>query len=245
MPAFTEKLKVDGQDMDLYASIPKGSGPFPAVVVAMHGAGLDDFVKSVCDRLAAEGFVAVAPDKFHRTPPGSLKDGSAPFQHLKDPEVIADFTAAVNFLVNHKAIDKDRIGITGFCSGGRVSWLMAAAASQHIKAAAIYHGGNIFVKWGNPERTPFERTNEIKCPVLFHFGEIDQNPSQDDMKKLDAELKRLGKPHEFYTYPVCGHSFTWREDPQGRYNQAAAELSWPRTVEFFNTHLKEAAGKEK
>ena len=73
--------------------------------------------------------------------------------------------------------------------------------------------------------------------MLFHFGEIDENPSQDDMRKLDTELTRLGKSHEFYTYPGADHAFMDFEQPN-RYNKQASDMSWPRTIEFLDRYLK-------
>jgi carboxymethylenebutenolidase len=113
MPSFWENLKVDGQDMRMYTSVPRGSGPFPAIVVAQHGGGVDTFIQSICDRLAGDGYAAVAPDLFHRITPEMLADGSRPFNHLSDPDIIADVNAAVDFLRNHRAIDGERLGITG------------------------------------------------------------------------------------------------------------------------------------
>ena len=120
--------------------------------------------------------------------------------------------------------------------GGRVAWL-GAATNPHIKAAVPYYGGNIFVTWGAGEQTPFELASGLTCPVLFHFGEIDVNPSAEDKGKLDAELTRLGVEHQFYTYPNADHAFM---DYTGlRHNLEASEASWPRTVEFFSAHLNE------
>jgi carboxymethylenebutenolidase len=235
MPSFWENLKVDGQDMRMYASVPRGSGPFPAIVVAQHGGGVDTFIQSICDRLAGEGYAAVAPELDHRITPEMLADGSTRAQHRSDPEIIADINATVDWLRNHRAIDRERLGVTGFCMGGRVTWL-TAATNPHIKAAVPHYGGNIMVPLGKATRSPFELTSGIQCPILFHFGALDKNPSQEDMAKLDAELKRLGKPHQFYTYQGADHGFM---DQTGqRYNKAAAEASWPRTLEFFATHLK-------
>jgi carboxymethylenebutenolidase len=238
MPSFWEKLQVDGQEMDVYASVPRGSGPFPAIVVAQHGGGVDKFIQTMCDHFAEEGYAAVAPKLYHRITDEMLADGSRPVQHLNDPDIIADINTTVDWLRYHSAIDGENIGVTGFCMGGRVTWL-AAATNPHFKAAVPHYGGNIFVKWGNPDKTPFELTSGIKCPILFHFGELDANPSQEDMKKLDAELTRLGKRHQFYTYPGADHAFM---DFTGqRHHKEAADASWPRTLEFFAQHLKGAA----
>lgn len=239
MPSFTEKLQVNGHPMDMYASVPSGSGPFPAVVIAFHVGGVDEFDRTMADRLAEEGYVAVVPDLFHRLSEEVL---SGPrlgrLDHLSDPEIIADVNAAVDFLQNHDAVDSDRLGITGFCMGGRVVWLMAAVSSV-FKAGVPYYGGNIMVPWGAATQAPFELTKDIDCPIMFHFGDTDANPSPDDRVKLDAELTRLGKPHQFYPYPGAGHAFM---DFTGeRYHKEAAETSWPRTLEFFAQHLKGAA----
>jgi carboxymethylenebutenolidase len=243
MPSFTEKLKVSGKDMSVYASVPSGSGPFPAVVVAQHGGGVDTFIKSICDRLAQAGYAAVAPELYHRITEDMVKSsGKTRRELLNDAEIIADVNATVDWLRGHKAIDRERIGITGFCMGGRVTWL-AAATNPHFKAAAPYYGGNIMQVWGKSDtnKTPFQLANGIKCPILFHFGEQDQNPSQEDMRKYDAELTRLKKTHQFYTYPGANHAFM--DHTAQRYVKSADDASWPRTLDFFATHLKKAPAK--
>jgi len=239
MPSFNETIKVAGQDMSLYASVPSGRGPFPAVVVAQHGGGVDTFIRSICDRLAGEGYAAVAPDLFHRITPDMLADGSRPFNHLSDPDIIADINATVSFLRSQRSINGQSLGITGFCMGGRVVYL-AATGTPHFRAAVPYYGGNIMAIWGKGTKTPFDLSSQINCPILFHFGEIDQNPSQADMRKFDAELTRLGKAHQFHTYLGADHGFMDHTNPQ-RYNKAAADTSWPRTLDFFATHLKRVA----
>ena len=120
--------------------------------------------------------------------------------------------------------------------GGRIAWL-AAASMDAIKVVIPYYGGNLWVTRGNGANTPFDLANSIECPMLFHFGEIDENPSQDDMRKLDAELTRLGKLHEFYTYPGADHAFMDFAQPN-RYNKRASDMSWPRTIEFLDRYLK-------
>ena len=234
MASSWETVQVNGSDMKMYLSLPDGNGPFPAVVVSQHGGGVDQFIRDISDRLAGAGYAACAPELYHRITDDMLADGSRPIQHLSDPDIVADIDAAVDFLRSHAAVDGGRIGVTGFCMGGRVTWL-AAATNPHFKAAVPYYGGNIMVPWGAAQRTPFELTAGIKCPVLFHFGEIDANPSQDDMAKFDAELTRLGIPHEFHTYPGADHAFMDHTGP--RHQQAAADASWPRTLAFFGARL--------
>ena len=237
MPSFWEKVEVEGQEMDLYASVPSGAGPFPAIVVAHPASGVGEFTQSIADRLAEAGYAAVAPNRFHRVPAEALAGGRAAGQFLNDVETVADMNATVDFLRQHPAIDADRIGIIGFCSGGRIAWL-SAATNSHYRAAVPYYGGNIMATVGNATAAPFDLAEGINCPVLFHFGEVDANPSQDDMRKLDAELTRLGKQHDFRTYPGAGHAFLDHTQPH-RYQEAAAQASWPVTLEFFATHLKD------
>ena len=119
---------------------------------------------------------------------------------------------------------------------GRVAYL-SAAANPDFKAAVVYYGGNIMVPWGPNEPSPYARTTEINCPILFHFGEEDDNPSPGDRVKLDTELTRHGKAHEFYTYPNAAHAFMNFTNPE-RYREAAAEASWPRTLEFLERYLR-------
>ena len=240
MPSFTETIKVDGGDMEVYSSIPRGSGPFPAVVVIHHGAGVDQFTKDMADRLAEAGYVAACPDLFHRLTEDMLADGSRKIQHLSDPDIVVDLDAVVAFLRSNSGVIGDRLGVTGFCMGGRVTYL-AAAATPHFKAAVPYYGGNTMVIWGQGAQSPFEMSSGIDCPILFHFGEVDGNPSQADMAKFDAELSRLDKEHTFYTYPGADHAFI---DHTGqRFHEEAAETSWPRTLEFFAAHLQGVAAR--
>ena len=230
MLSFTENIKVGAQDMELYVSMPDGTGPFPAVVVAQHAGGVDTFIRTMTDRLAEAGFAAAAPALYHRLGPD---DAKTPRQ-LKDAEMVADVQATVEFLQPHSAINSKALGITGFCMGGRVAYLMAAAIPQ-FKAAEAYYGGNTMVALGEGGVSPFERTHEIGCPLMFHFGEEDGNPSPEDMRTLDAELTLHNKAHEFYTYPDAGHAFM---DFTGeRHWAAAAEAAWPRTLDFFTRHL--------
>ena len=236
MPSFTDKLTVGGSEMDMYAALPDGSGPHPAVVIAFHVGGLDDFDRKMADQLAEAGFVAVVPDLFHRFSK-AVMDGPRleRLDHLKDADIIADMNAAVDFLTANSAINDDRIGVTGFCMGGRIAWLMAAS-NQIFKCTVPFYGGNIMGNWG-PGDTPFSMANKINCPMLFHFGAEDGNPSVADRDTFDVELKRLGKDFEFHTYDGAGHAFMDHTNPD-RYHEASAAAAWPRTIDFFNKHLK-------
>ena len=153
---------------------------------------------------------------------------------LRDRNVIADINATVTFLKKHSAVAPAQLGIIGFCMGGRVVYLMAAA-NPELKAAVAYYPGNIFRAWGRDTPSPFERSAEIHCPLLGHFGAEDKNPSPEDMQKLDVELTKFAKPHQFYSYDNAGHAFM--DHTKESYRRHAEEASWPRTLEFLKRHL--------
>lgn len=220
--------------MRLHVSLPEGSGPFPAVVVAQHQGGVDDFIQAMAKRLAQAGFAAAAPELYHRDGPDSSDDPKTRSMRLRDKNVIIDVNSAISFMQRHEAIAPAQLGIMGFCMGGRIAYLMAAA-NPELKAAVVYYGGNIFRAWGRDLPSPFERTAQISCPLLGHFGVDDKNPSQEDMRKLDAELTKLNKPHEFYSYENAGHAFM--DHTKESYRRQADESSWPRTLNFLKRQL--------
>jgi carboxymethylenebutenolidase len=234
MNTLTITVPVDAGGMALHTGWPDSTAPSPAIVVIQHAPGVDRFLHEIVERLARTGYVAAAPDLYHRL--DARLDGMAKMRRLRDQEVEADIGAAVDWLRGHAAVDRERLGVIGFCMGGRVAY-MAAAANPHMKAAVVYYGGNIMVPWGEGAVAPFARSHEIHCPLLFHFGADDTNPSPDDMRKLDAELTRHDKAHEFHVYEHAGHAFMNFTNPE-RYREAASNVSWPRTLEFLARHLR-------
>jgi carboxymethylenebutenolidase len=234
MSSSWENTKVGDSPMRVYVSRPDKPQPAPAVVVVQGQTGVQDFVK-FSDLAAQNGLVAAAPDLYHRDPPDCKDDPPTRRMRLRDGTVIEDINATVDFLKAHKSVDPGRIGIVGFCMGGRIVYLMSAV-NPDIKAGVMYYGGDIFSAWGDG-LSPFERTKDIHCPIMGHFGEDDRNPSSADMRKLDAELSRLRKSHEFHSYPNAAHAFA--NFGSGNYREHAANGSWPRTFDFFATHLKE------
>jgi carboxymethylenebutenolidase len=233
MSSSWENVKVDGANMRTYVSVPEGSSKSPAIVVIQGQTGVDDFVQFT-RMVASEGFVGAAPDLYHRDPADCKDDAPTRRMRLTDRTLIADINATVNFLKSHPAVNPARIGIVGFCMGGRAVYLMSAVNAD-LKAGVMYYGADPFNAWGDGP-SPFERTKDIHCPVMGHFGEDDKNPSPADMRKLDAEMTRLGKAHEFHAYANAAHAFANFGSPG--YREHAATASWPRTFEFFAEHLK-------
>lgn len=224
----------DNGIMRMHVSMPASPAPAAGIVVIQHQGGVDEFVQNMTRRLADSGYVAAAPDLYHRDGPDCQDDFVTRRSRLGDRRIINDVNACVDYLQRHDGVDGKRIGIIGFCMGGRVVYLMAAA-NPAFKAAVAYYGGNIFRAWGRDLPSPFERTAEIHCPLLGHFGAEDKNPSPEDMAKLDAELTKFDKVHDFFSYPGASHAFM--DSTKESYRRHADDASWPRTLNFFGRHL--------
>jgi carboxymethylenebutenolidase len=225
---------VDGSAMRLHVSAPAGAGPFAGIVVMQHQSGVDDFIQEITRRLAQAGYLAAAPDLYHRDGPECQDDIVARRSRLSDRRIISDIAAAVDFLRARQPVASERIGIIGFCMGGRLA-LLGAATNPAFKAAVAFYPGNAFRAWGRDLPSPFERTSDIHCPLQGHFGAEDSNPSPQDMARLDAELEKFAKPHEFHAYSGAGHGFMDRTKES--YRPGADGAAWPKTVEFFDRQL--------
>jgi carboxymethylenebutenolidase len=233
MPSRWDNVTVAEGVMRCYVADP-AKRPSPGVIVIQHAGGVDDFVRSMCDRLAGDGFVAVAPDLYHREEPGSSDDPMTRMGRLRDATIVRDVNASVEHARTLQEIDSDRLGVTGFCMGGRVAYLMAAHQPA-FKAAVVFYGGNIMVPWGDGP-APFELTDQIACPVLGLFGNDDPNPSPADVAKIDAEMTRLGKEHEFHGHEGVGHGFM-HASRQG-YREDVANSAWDRCIDWFTRYLR-------
>jgi carboxymethylenebutenolidase len=234
-------MTVDGQTMEGYLTQPAEAGRYPAVVVIQEIWGVNSHIQSVTDRLPSQGYVGLAPALFHRE--GRMTLGLyeemdlalARLGRCTDANIIADVKAAVAYLKAQPFVDPQRIGIVGFCFGGRVSY-QSACNIPDLKAAAVYYGGRILLPLGGQGPSPVEQTASITAPVLGLFGETDQNPSPADVAKIEAELSKHGKTHEFHMYPGCGHGFHC--DGRASYRPEAAKDAWAKTIAWFDKYLK-------
>ena len=233
MASSWESVNVDNKDMPLYVSVPASGGPVPGIVVVHGRSGLEDFIKDTTHMLAQLGYAAVAPNLYHRDGPDCKDDNEVRKARLRDPSIIRDIEGAISFLKNHKQVDGGKLGIVGFCMGGRLVYLMSAA-SKDLKAGVMFYGSGTMMPFGEG-RSPFERTSEVSCPIQGHFGAEDQNPSPQDMRKLDTELTKFGKAHEFHSYAGAAHAFV--NTGPNNYRPHAAAQSWPKAMEFFSRFL--------
>jgi carboxymethylenebutenolidase len=229
-----EKVKVGTHEMRVYMGVPARPGTYPCVVIAQHAGGVDEQMQDTVHRLHREGYVVAAPELFHRQPAQGL-DVMGRIGLLKDKEILDDIEATIAHMKSGRSTSA--VGIAGFCMGGRVAYLAAAAIAE-LKAAAVFYGGNTMKAMGEGP-SPFERSAGIGCPMIGFFGAEDTNPSPADVARISAELTRLDKWHEFHTYRDAGHAFENFISPE-RYRERAARAAWGELLAFFDERLKRA-----
>jgi carboxymethylenebutenolidase len=235
MKTSWEKVSVDNSPMGLYLAQPDGAGPFPAIVVIQNKDGVREFTQAMTRRVAEAGYVAIAPQLYHREDEPKTPEETEKLRHARrDTNVINDLNETINFLRGCANADTSRLGIVGFCMGGRIAFL-AAAATASFKAGVDFYGGGVYSKWGSDRPAPSELAADISCPIQGHFGELDTSPPPDEMRRLDAELTKLGKAHQFFFYAGAPHGFN-RSGWDG-YKPDHDATSWARTLDFFAKHL--------
>ena len=240
-------IDVGGAPADAYVAKPEGPGPHPGVVVAMHIFGLDRFVRGKCDDLAAAGYAAIAPYLFHRTGVTHQELGDFDYadssrwertpalkDSLKDDEVVADMLAAAAYLRAQPEVG-ERIGVTGFCIGGRIAYLMAVRTKE-FQACADFYGGEVELAWGDGP-APLELTADLDCAMAGFFGNDDYNPTPAAVDRLQVELERHAKPHTFYRYDGANHAFNDPFNPD-RWRKHAGTDSWEKLIAFFDDALR-------
>ena len=241
MPPSWVDMKVNGETMEGYLTQPAEDGRYPAVVVIQEIWGVNSHIQFLTDRFPSLGYVGLAPALFHREGRGTIglhDEMPTAFERMgrcTDAGIVADVRAAVDYLKAQSFVDPNRIGIVGFCFGGRVSYL-AACTIPDLKAASVYYGGRILAPLGEGGASPLEQTANINCPVLGLFGEEDQNPTPADVATIEAELKKQGKTYEFHMYPGCGHGFNC--NARASYRPESARDAWGKTMAWFDQHLK-------
>ena len=229
MDVHSEMVEVPG-GMPALVARPEG-GSRPAVLVIQEAFGLNGHIKDVTQRIAGEGYVALAPDLYWRGGKGrtaayeDLGEAIRIMQTLKDGEIVTDVGNAIAYLEKQPSVRADRIGITGFCMGGRVSYLVACELADKIKAAAPFYGGGI----------PVDKTAKLKAPVLAFFGEKDAFIPLEFVEQLRREAAAQKKQVEVVVYPGADHGFFCNE--RASYNAKAAADAWQRLKTFFATHL--------
>jgi len=208
--------------MDQYMAFP-ASVPKAGILVIHAWWGLNNFIKSLCDKLASEGYVALAPDLYHGRIADDIENAEKLRTKLKADIVKQDILAALNQLQSEPSIEGKQIDLMGFSLGAHWSLWLAEEQPQAIAATAIFYG----TRGGTYQATT--------TAYLGHFAETDEYVSASGRKKLERILKATGMDVTFYTYPDTQHWFFENDRPE--YNPEAADLAWQRTLEFMNKHL--------
>lgn len=210
-----------------YLVQPTGAGPFPAVLVIHENRGLNPYIEDVARRLAVAGYLALAPDGLAPLGgyPGNDDDGRTLQARLDQARLRTDMLNGARFVKAHP-LSSGRLGVTGFCWGGGTTNWIATEMGAELHAGVPYYGAAAATA-----AVPL-----IKAPLLVHYAENDAgiNRMRPD---FEAALKAAGVPHEMHVYPGTQHGFHNNSTP--RYNEAAANLSWERTLAFFERHLKQ------
>jgi carboxymethylenebutenolidase len=229
----TVLIPVNESPMDIYVDGPERTTAGPAILLMYHRGGIDAFTRRVAGKLAAAGYLVAVPDVSHRVG----RDVPMPDRKrfFKDSEVVADMRAACDYLHGRPDVDKDTLVIMGHCMGGRMA-LLGAGTLPGFCGAVVYYGGGVHLSWGEEATTPFDTLRNIRVPVIGFFGNLDKNPSPEQVDRIDAELTRHGIVHSFHRYDDAGHGFQNRA-PGTPGEQAAAEDSWTRTFAFLGSVL--------
>ncbi len=201
--------------------------PGPGVVVIQEWWGLDDHIRSIADRVAAEGFVALAPDLYHGTVTRSPDEAQKQLMALDIERAGADLRGAIRFLRDDT---KGPVGTVGFCMGGALSLFAAAANGADVGACVVFYGGHSKVEYD------FDR---LTAPVLGHWAENDPGANAS-AARVEAALAQRGKPFEFHRYPGTRHAF-FNDTRAQVHDPEAAALAWQRTLAFFRAHLPSPA----
>jgi carboxymethylenebutenolidase len=220
-----------------YLAVPAGERG-PATIVLQEWWGLDEHIRSVCDRLAAEGIFALAPDLYRGETTTEPSEAQQKMMALSMHQVESDMCGAAAYLTSHAGVEGPRlegvegvgVGSLGFCLGGGLS-VWAAATCPPIAAAVTYY---YVMPHGKPDFTG------IRGPVEGHFGTADEFIPLDASKELEQELRDAGVDVTFHYYEGAGHAFFNDTNRLGTYDEAATAIAWERTVGFLRSALAPA-----
>lgn len=235
-------LQVDGREMPAFLALPEGAGARPAVLVFEEIFGVNTHIRDVTRRLAAEGYVAIAPDYHHRAwTPGTqrgytdedMKKGMELIPKLTADGLSADINATIAYLKTRKDVDARKLGAIGFCIGGHVAYF--AAATQPITATASFYGGGIATFGPGGTQKTVERTGGIKGKILCLFGGKDPMITPDQVETIKKALAEHKVRHEVRVYDDATHGFFC--DQRGSYNPKAAADAWEHVRKLFKEEL--------
>jgi carboxymethylenebutenolidase len=219
----------NGREAHGYLSLPSGAGSGPGVIVIQEWWGLTDHIADVSDRLAAEGFVVLAPDLFGGRTTHDAEEAGQLLQALPVEEAAADLVGAVDFLLGNQHVTSSKVGAVGFCMGGGFVLQLAAQQGDRIGAAVPFYG----VGPGVPEAY-----TGLTAPVQGHYAKDDQMYPEASAHALEKQIQdESSSPAVEFFYYDAGHAFHNDTNALGTYSEADAALAWSRTVDFLRAHL--------
>ncbi len=231
------QIPVADGEISAYRAKPQGSGPFPVLVVLPEIFGVHAHIEDVCRRLAQVGYLAVAPEPFQRQGDVSQLEDiptiiSQVISQVPDAQVMADLDATVAWAGADQG-DLNRLGITGFCWGGRIVWLYAAHSPQ-LKAGVAWYGKLVVPATELQPRHPIDVVSRLQAPILGLYGGADHGIPNDTVEQTQAALQAAGQPSQIHLYPDTPHAFL--ADYRPSYRQAEAEDGWQRMLEWLRHH---------
>jgi carboxymethylenebutenolidase len=227
----------DGQ-IPAYRAMPATGGPFPVVLVVQEIFGVHEHIKDVCRRFAKLGYFGVAPELFARqgdvSAIGDPKEIIAKVvSKVSDAQVLTDLDATVGWAKASGEGNVARLGITGFCWGGRIVWLYAAHSLQ-LKAGVAWYGRLTGDRTELQPKYPIDVAAALKAPVLGLYGGADQGIPLGTVEEMQKALKAAGRPSEIIVYPDAPHAF--HADYRQSYRREPAEDGWKRLQQWFKKH---------
>ena len=245
MEIVTERIEIPitgGGVMGGYLARPEGGERLPAVGVYMEIFGVNSHIREVVERVAREGYVALAPDFFHRSGPGAeygydeagFAQGMQLLNQLAAGEMISDAQATLGYLRTRPDVRGDRIGCMGFCIGGHMTYL--TACETDVVAAASFYGGGIAAPEGpGGQDSTLGRTGKLSGRLLCLFGEKDAFIPLEQVEEIRGALNATGGGHEVVVYPGADHGFFC--DQREAYQPDAASDAWERVKTLFREQL--------
>lgn len=216
-----ESIRVGERKLDLYVSVPD-AGPHPGVLLLHPWWGFNEFMQDICGRLAEAGYLVVAPDLYGGTVATTIEEAEAIESNLDGTRAVADIKAALEYLLAHPQ-RSGGLGLMGFSMGAFNGLEVVRTRSSDVTAAVLFYGTNGGDYAG------------VKTAVLGHFAEDDQFETPEDVDDFRDRLAAGDGSASFYTYPGTEHWFMEADRPE--YDEAAADLAWSRTIEFFRDEL--------
>ena len=228
------KIPVQNGEIPAYRAMPASSGPFPAILVVHEIFGVHEHIKDICRRLAKAGYFAVAPYLYARegevVNKSDITDVLSVVRKVPEPQVASDLDATVAWAKSTGKADTSRLGITGFCWGGRQVWLYAAH-NPKLKAGVAWYGPLQIPKSDNTPVNPTDEAAQMSAPVLGLYGGADQNITPANVEAMRAAIKAAGKSSEIVVYPDTPHGFN--ADYRPSYRPKEAKDGWARMLAWF------------